>query len=246
MVKGAGAVFPLLAGLFWLATPLGLLDAAFLAFLLELLPALALAQLPLIDEDEAIPRVSVYLSSGATILFVGWLAVIVGRRSVGDAAMGLELEPASWAGIFLWTVGLLACALVLMWGFLVLRRVWGLKESRLVEDLLPRTPLEKAVFALLSIAAGLGEELAYRGYLIPVLAGVLGTAWGAALLSSVMFGVLHAYQGWLGVVRTGILGLVFGISLIVSGSLWPAILSHAILDLVVGLVLGDSLVKELD
>ena len=69
-------------------------------------------------------------------------------------------------------------------------------------------------------------------------------SWGAALLSSAVFGLLHAYQGWLGVFRTALLGFVLAASLILTGVLWPAILAHAILDVIAGIVLGESLVKE--
>jgi membrane protease YdiL (CAAX protease family) len=100
------------------------------------------------------------------------------------------------------------------------------------------------MFVALSLAAGLGEEVAYRGFLIPTLTVVLGWSWGAALLSSAAFGILHAYQGWLGVIRTAALGLILAASLILSGALWPAILAHAILDIVVGVFLGEILVRE--
>ena len=242
VAKGAGSVFPVLAGLFWLATPLGLWEALFLAFLLELLPALAVAQLPLVDEEEVLPRVPVYLSSGGMILGIGWMALLVGRGSIGDEAMGLG--PAPIGMVAGWTVGLSLVALLLLWGGLIFRRRRGIPETPLLVKLLPETLKEKAVFALLSLAAGLGEELAYRGFLIPVLTGLLGSAWVAAALSAAVFGILHAYQGWLGVGRTALLGFVFAASLIISGTLWPAILAHAILDLLAGLVLGETLVKE--
>ncbi len=242
VVKGAGAVFPLLAFLFWLTTPLGPWDALLLSFLLELLPVMAVAQLPLIDEEEDLPRIPVYLSSGGLILGVGWLALVVGGGSVGDEAMGLTKAPL--AEVLGWTAGLLAGVLLLLLLFYIIRRGFGLRESPLLQRLLPRTAGEKGIFALLSLAAGVGEELAYRGYLIPVLAQILGSVWGAALLSSAIFGVLHAYQGFLGIARTGLLGLGLAVSFILSGSLWPAIAVHAILDLMAGLVLGDILLRE--
>jgi len=73
---------------------------------------------------------------------------------------------------------------------------------------------------------------------------LLGWSWGAALLSSTLFGLLHAYQGWLGIVRTAALGFVLAASFIITGALWPAILAHAILDVMAGVFLGESLVKE--
>ena len=133
---------------------------------------------------------------------------------------------------------------VLQFGFLLGRTWLGIRETPLLHQLLPRTGPEKVVFVFLSLAAGMGEELAFRGFAIPTLALVTGSDWGAALISSMAFGVLHAYQGWLGILRTGAMGLLLAASFILSGSLWPAILAHAILDLVSGLLLGETLLRE--
>jgi len=92
----------------------------------------------------------------------------------------------------------------------------------------------------LSLAAGLGEETAYRGYLITVLAPLTGLA-GAAVLSSAVFGVLHVYQGWLGIPRTALLGGLLAWGFLASGSLWPAIVAHTVIDLIAGIALGERL-----
>jgi membrane protease YdiL (CAAX protease family) len=40
------------------------------------------------------------------------------------------------------------------------------------------------------------------------------------------------------------MGFLLAASLILSGSLWPAIIAHAALDLVSGLILGRTLLRE--
>jgi membrane protease YdiL (CAAX protease family) len=242
LVKGSLLFFPVLTAFFWLGTPLGFWGALYLAFLLELLPALAVAQLPLVDDEGPLPRVPVYISSAVVILGIGCIGLMVGWRELGAEAMGIA--SASWGSVFAWTVGLSLVALILLWAFLLFRKVAGIRESALLVQLLPKTGTEKVLFVFLSFAAGVGEEIAYRGYLIPALTLLLGWDWGAALLSSAIFGLLHAYQGWLGIARTAALGLVLASSFILSGVLWPAILAHAILDLIAGLVLGETFVKE--
>ena len=242
MVKGSLVFFPVLAVLFWWVTPLGFWGAIYLALLLELLPALALAQLPLVDDGEPLQRIPVYLSSAVIILVMGGFALLVGKGEVGLEAMGLGLG--AWPTLWPWTLGLVMAATVLLWAFLLFRKALGIGESQLLLQLLPKTRAEKFVFVLLSLAAGVGEELAYRGFLVPALTTVLGWSWGAALLSSAVFGLLHAYQGWLGIARTAALGFVLAASLILTGTIWPAILAHAILDVLAGIVFGESLVKE--
>ncbi len=238
---GGLILFPAVAGVIVWKTSLGVADALFLALLMELLPALAVAQLPLVDEEERLPRVPVYLSSGAVILILGWGGLLLGVRRFGAEGMGLTNAPAELVASV--TVGITALVLGLMVVVLLIRKAAGLHESWLLVQLLPETPREKIAFAGLSLAAGMGEELAYRGYGIRALTMLLGWDWAAALLSSAMFGVLHAYQGWLGILRTGLLGLILAGSFLISGSLWPAIIAHAIVDLTAGLVLDDILTK---
>ena len=60
--------------------------------------------------------------------------------------------------------------------------------------------------------------------------------------ASIPFGAVHAYQGWSGAVRAGLLGFVFGVVVLLTGSVWPAVLAHAGLDLLAGLWLGRWLV----
>ena len=59
-----------------------------------------------------------------------------------------------------------------------------------------------------------------------------GLSWaGAALASSVLFGVIHTYQGVSGVIATGLTGLVFAAVYLGSGrNLWPAVIAHGVLD----------------
>jgi hypothetical protein len=242
LVKGSLLFFPVLTGLFWLGTSLGFWGSMCLAFLLELLPALAVAQLPIAYEEEPLPRLPVYLTSAAIILAVGGLAFVVGRGELGMEAMGLRSPGVG--PLVVWTSVLVVASLALLFGFLFLRKRMGIRETPVLGQLLPDTPMEKVVFVLLSASAGVGEEMAYRGFLIPVLAMVMGSGWGAVLLSSAAFGLLHAYQGWLGIGRTSVIGVVYGTAFFLSGTLWPAVLAHAILDLVAGILVGDALVKD--
>lgn len=99
-----------------------------------------------------------------------------------------------------------------------------------IAPLLPRTDEEAAHFRVLSVTAGICEEIVYRGYLIWYLAVFIGP-WPAALAAGVLFGVLHLYQGTQGISRAGALGVVMALLYVGSGSLlWPMIL-HAAVDL---------------
>ena len=108
--------------------------------------------------------------------------------------------------------------------------------------LLPNTAAERAAFALLSLSAGICEELLFRGFLIRLLhEGALALPVAGALgISSVVFGLGHAYQGWKGVCSTAIGGLALGLVFLLTGSLIPAIVLHALLDLQIPHVLRPA------
>jgi membrane protease YdiL (CAAX protease family) len=152
------------------------------------------------------------------------------------------LVPLPWPSLAAWTIGLTLGASGIILLFRDLAERLGRAESTLLRQLIPRTPQEKQVFALLSLAAGVSEEIAYRGYAIPALAPLLGLG-GSAVLTSVVFGALHGYQGWLGTLRTALMGGFLAWGFLTAGSLWPAILAHIAIDLLAGIVFGEKLLS---
>jgi len=66
---------------------------------------------------------------------------------------------------------------------------------------------------------------------------------GSVLLTSAVFGVLHGYQGVLGILRTSAMGGMLAWGFLASGSLWPAVVAHTLIDLAAGLWLGDRLLS---
>jgi len=165
------------------------------------------------------------------VVLIVWLA-----RGRDPAALGLELRPtAGLAGVL---VGLATIV------SLVLRQRGSLAHdaalraqvrARLapVARLLPGSREEFPRFALLALTAGLCEELLFRGYLYWYAAQHLPLVW-AAVLQALVFGVGHLYQGARGVLLTGLAGLFFIGVVVVTGSIWPAMLIHALMDLNAG------------
>lgn len=221
------------------AASLELLDSVLLAVLLVGVPGLSVAQLPLIS-GTPVERLPAYWSSIATLWLLGTAAWLVGTRA--DGAAGLGLVPMPWAGMALWSGGLTLGGLLTIVAFQRIGLWSGISERPMLHQLLPRTPKERSTFGVLSVAAGFGEEFAYRGYAITVLVPVLGVP-GAVVLTSAVFGVLHGYQGALGIFRTGVMGAMLAWGFLSSGSLWPPIVAHTMIDLVAGLWLGERLLS---
>ena len=240
LVLAGALAFLVVVLLLMKATVLGVLDAFYLAGLLVLLPTLALGQMSLM-RDLVIERVPAYLNSGSTILLLGILSFFMGRRLVGLPALGLG-APLSVTNI-LWTGGLLLIGIGTLLAFRAVRGAMGIEETRLVHQLMPVTSGEKWLFAGLSLCAGFGEEIAYRGYALTAVVLATGSPAFALMLTSATFGVLHAYQGSIGLVRTGVIGLIMGAAFLHTGNLWPPILAHALIDLVAGLVLSERLLS---
>lgn len=86
----------------------------------------------------------------------------------------------------------------------------------------------------LSLAAGVGEELLFRGWLQGTLVrelggfGTPGIAF-AILLSSIMFGIVHPLsQGYVAVAT--LLGIILGVTAYWSENLFMAIIAHTVYD----------------
>jgi membrane protease YdiL (CAAX protease family) len=106
---------------------------------------------------------------------------------------------------------------------------------------MPKSPRERAWYSALSLAAGLCEELVFRGFLLGVLAIAWGSVAAASLASAAVFGVVHGYQGMAGAVRAAVLGVVLTVPVLVTGSLIPSMVAHFALDMILGLLLADRL-----
>ena len=59
---------------------------------------------------------------------------------------------------------------------------------------------------------------------------------GASAFSVVVFAVAHVYQGVGGLLRTGAVGGLLTLVVLISGSLFPAMAFHALVDIGQGLV----------
>jgi membrane protease YdiL (CAAX protease family) len=101
---------------------------------------------------------------------------------------------------------------------------------RLVDELLVPAFARWTIGELLlvSLLAGVGEELLFRGVLQPALAGSLGP-WWALIAASLMFGLVHFLSVSYAVFAT-LMGVWLGVLWIASGNLLVPIVAHAAYD----------------
>jgi membrane protease YdiL (CAAX protease family) len=109
------------------------------------------------------------------------------------------------------------------------RRARVRKALSYAEPLLPHSPAEQRLFWVVSVTAGICEELFFRGFLTWYFLAWMGPA-AAVILASVLFGVGHVYMGIAQVPKTAMIGLILAVVVSLTGSLWPAMLLHAAVD----------------
>jgi membrane protease YdiL (CAAX protease family) len=102
-----------------------------------------------------------------------------------------------------------------------------------IPGLIPDNAAERRIWVVLSLTAGICEEILFRGFLIRFLheGGLALPIVGALALSCLCFGLGHAYQGYKGILHTTLAGLGFGLLFLLSGSLIPCVILHALMDL---------------
>jgi len=100
-------------------------------------------------------------------------------------------------------------------------------------SIIARNSSERRLAAVLSLSAGINEELFFRAFLPVVIIGLIGSdlAILAIVISVVIFGAVHLYQGLRGIMLTGIIGAVMMVVYLATGSIfWPIVL-HIIMDI---------------
>lgn len=175
---------------------------------------------------------------------VAFLASVVAQQllflliSLGVAwAEGITLFPAEPPGL-----APLAAALGLFGvSWAGLRPLWRravLEREPRVHLTSPRTTTERRLWVGLSLAAGIGEEVTYRGVAYVLLYRLTDSAPAAALVAAAGFGAGHVVQGWKATWITALFALVAQGLTLWSGSLYAAILWHVAYDVAAGLTYG--------
>lgn len=197
------------------------------------------------EQVRGIPKTALYFSAVVS----QWILAAIGALVVLFAwpdGLTVGLASVSGAGFFNWTLALVLVSVAGLGGVLLLeRRGWWPEEPEMVRVLMPQTGRERWwAFLGLSPTAGLCEEFLYRGVLLAeASAWFHSAAWGVAV-SSVAFGLAHSYQGLNGMVRAGLLGALLAWPVVQTGSLYPSMTAHFLIDAVALLWLGPKFVRK--
>lgn len=175
-------------------------------------------------------------SLGLLAFFFGWALGPDPRDLIPE----LDLQE-TWPIISGVLYGCLAAIPILIFIEAIRRLPWEpVRElERLTDDSLIKTllKLRPGELVVISVCAGIGEELLFRGWMLPWLAGSAGgdptqLEFVLALVaSSVAFGLMHPITK-LYVVLAALMGVYFGVLMLWSGNLLVPIAAHATYDAV--------------
>ena len=174
---------------------------------------------------------------------IAWLAGMGIASVVFFVWTGRDLEqlgvalPAAGLGAF--SLGLAVALAAVLW--IQLQAAKRDEATRLAvrEALLPTreyyptSPSERRLFRMVSFAAGIGEELFYRGFLLWYL-GQWFPIWVAVVVSSALFGLAHIMHGARASVRSTGTGFVLAGLYLLGGSLLAPMILHTAIDLTSG------------
>jgi uncharacterized protein len=182
-----------------------------------------------LDQDGPSPFAVFVLLEGALAPFslvVGWLL------GLNPLATFTWSEKAVLDGVLATLPMLVLLAVTLRWPLGPLARIKAFFDTELAPML---RDCGWADLALVSLAAGVGEEMLFRGIIQGGLARLFGPIAGV-IGAAMLFGLLHpvsiAY-----IVLAGGLGIYLGICWMVSGNLMTVIIAHALYDFIALLVL---------
>jgi membrane protease YdiL (CAAX protease family) len=184
------------------------------------------------------------LQSWASALCLG-LVALMGGLTLSQLGLGAFSQVSFGVNPVFATIVLIACGglcvylvaqcIYLQRNHEAQSRAWQQTEKDVTAAMLiPRSLRERRLFLLVALTAGICEEFIMRGLVFAVLQEFFPgmSVYLLPLLAGLVFGVLHAYQGVAGVAKTGALGALLGCLYLATGTLYPAMLAHFVIDAV--------------
>jgi hypothetical protein len=173
------------------------------------------------------------------VLWGLWMRKVPLRQLLGEQRPG----PGAWLRDFGVALGywVVALSLLAVLGNLLVKlsgsHIDPQKIGDVTQKLAPVTGLEMVLFLVLSISAGICEELVFRGYLQQQFARMGRRVWVGVALSALVFGAAHGYEGIAGIVLIAAYGAMFGVLARLRRGLRTGMIAHAWHDSISGLAL---------
>lgn len=163
-------------------------------------------------------------------------ALMTGTALLAAQREGLELFPLYRFQV--WHLWLAVAFIAPTLGTLPIRWEWqGEEGKRSSLWRLPQTWSDLSWWAAVSLMAGVGEEIVYRGTMFQLWQRVFnGAWWPAALLCSAVFALAHTVQGWRSVAVIAFLAVANHLIVLWTGDLYTAMAVHVLYDFLAGVL----------
>jgi uncharacterized protein len=186
------------------------------------------------QEIELPPKKHLYYTNALTLVIAAALIL----TSWNVCRKPWELLGVSWIS---WdnVVAYSTIAIILFYIFDVVHS-WRTQDisDESISQIIPQNWTEYGHYISLAVAAGVCEEIIYRGFLVPYLdqhLSVFSYSYVLAIvIPAISFGVSHLYQGWVAVTKILVVAILFGVIFYYSQSLIIVVLLHVGIDLVSG------------
>ena len=179
------------------------------------------------------PRGLIYAGSAANLLVIGAITSVIDIYRGGTTIRALN-----WTmpvpRLVAWSLGVTVASILITVAVFALRRKLNRPPSLIVMSLLPQTRAERAIFLLLCLLVGLVEEFLFRGFAFFTISSLAGPLFAGSIVT-ISFALQHGIQDAIGIVRAFVLGVLLLIPVLVTGSLLPSIVAHAVVDVFSGL-----------
>jgi membrane protease YdiL (CAAX protease family) len=137
-----------------------------------------------------------------------------------------------------------AVALLLAAGTLVLAvasvplrwKITPVEERRRLLSARPATPGDLPLWFLVSLSAGLVEEVVYRGVMATLLERLTGSPMIAVVISVAAFVLAHGGRGRHRLILIGLLAVIFHFLVRMTGTLYLAMALHFLYDFIAGVI----------
>jgi membrane protease YdiL (CAAX protease family) len=164
------------------------------------------------------------------LALIGFCVLLGLRAGPGAAQLGWVADR---LGVeLLWGVeaGVALAVVLSVAGWLVVRR-WGpeVYSDKMIQCIMPANRGEWAGVLLALLPAAAVEELLFRSLPLGGLTWLVSPWWLMWPLA-VFFGALHWPQGWWGVAGTTLAALILSALFLLSGSIWPPLMAHYLMN----------------
>lgn len=177
---------------------------------------------PMLDDPLALTREVIIFLAVASLLLI-----IVKGEKLGLDSIGLSFD--RWGRSLGLALLIMIISFVVIVGSVLLCQWigWSFGESKAFDNLSLWT------VTLITIRAGVSEEIFMRGYLLERLATLTGNKWVAGALSLIPFALLHyTGQGWAGVLVSFSAGAVLTVFYFYKRDLKANIIAHFLVDFI--------------